>query len=220
MAEDRIELERISNFRKILPLCLVIVLIFSTTAGCIDEGVADSLIDIVDGNNGSGYVWDTLLAQNGSFTLEPNDDTEIDAVRIATKVAENITSLDPAHAIENMKIIMNEENLSMKKYSYPFFVPRSTRILNIELIGTFVTSIGIGTQSAGYMELTIHDPDGRTQTYQITQLREEQMFIYSQEPLKGEWELELQGVGLQSPGNLLYSGMWDLSVRAEMQKDS
>lgn len=215
MSEGRKGKEMKSHLRAVIPVCLVIIIIFSTSAGCIDKGIADSLVDLVNQDDGPGYVWEPLLEKSGIFILEPNPDAEIDPVSIATKVAENISNLDPVQTVENLKVIMNEENLSMHKYQYSFYVFENTRVMNVELVGTFVTSIGSGTQSGGYMELTIINPRDKSQTYPITQLGEKQMYTYAQEPEEGEWKLELQGVGLQPPGDLIYSGKWDLSVRAE-----
>ena len=211
--------DRKSPLRAVIPVFLVIILTFSTTAGCIDKGVIDSLAAFVEGDDGPGYVWEPLLEERGNFIIEPNDSGEVDLMSIATKVAENLSNLDPAQAINNMKVIMNEEDISMRKYVFTFYVIEGTRNLNIELIGTFMTSVGDYAESPGYMELTIIDPQDKSETHENVQIQDQQMYIYAQDPIEGEWKLELQGLGLQSPADLIYSGKYDLAVRAEMLKE-
>ena len=194
---------------------MVIIIMASSTGGCIDKGILDGIVELVEGDDGSGYVWQPLLERNGIFLIEPSDDDEIDPVRLTTKVLQNLTNSDPTQIASNMRKIMNEENLTMRKYIFPFIVVEETRNVNIQLIGIFKTSLGNNAPNAGYMELTIINPEGDKRLEPITQLQERQQYTYAQVPIPGKWTIELQGIGLQPPLNLIYSGEWSIAVRAE-----
>ena len=207
--------------RRVIPVFLVVIIAISSSAGCIDKGIADSLVEIVEGDDGPGYVWGYLLEpQEGTFVIQPEDDTELDIASIAEKVFDNITSLDPGQTITNFKAILNEENLSMVTFPFSFYVIEGTRTLNIELTGIFKTTVGDSAWSGGWMELTIKKPEGGSDMEEINQLGEKQVHTFPQDPIPGIWELELQGTGMQSPGNLIYSGEFILSVRGEIPRNS
>ena len=221
MSNNGKERDQRNPLRRVIPVFLVVIIAFSSSAGCIDKGIADSLVEIVEGDDGSGYVWDYLLEpQEGTFIIEPEDESEVDIGSIAEKVFDNISSLDPAQTITNFKVILNEENLSMVTFPFSFYVIEGTRTLNIELIGIFKTATGDPDWTGGWMELTIIRPEGGSSTEEITQYRERQVYTLPYDPIPGIWELELQGTGMQSPGNLVYSGEFIISVRAEIPKDS
>jgi hypothetical protein len=220
MSEGRTGQEQRSSLRAILPVFLVIIIAISSSAGCIDKGVAHSIVDVIDNDTGPGYVWEFILDVNGKFIIEPSSTTSVDPQQIGTKIIENISSLDPAQTIENIRKIMNEENLTMKKYEHTFYVVEDTKTLNVELLGIFATSGGDNAPSAGLMEITIIDPEGRSERQQINQFQERQMYTFAQTPTPGEWEIEMQGFGLRSPLDIFYSGEYELSVRAEMPRDA
>ncbi len=219
MSRGQTEKDGKNRLTVLLP-ALLIMIVISSSAGCIDKGIVDSIVEKVEGDTGPDFVWEYLLQEEGNFILEPEDGTDPDFQQIASKVAGNITNPDPTQTIDNMKKIMNEENLSMRKYIYKFPVFEGTRILNIELTGIFKISGGSSEASAGYMELTIIDPDGRSDREDITQFQERKVYTYAQDPIPGEWKLELQGFGLQSPFDNIYSGEYIISARAEMPKES
>jgi hypothetical protein len=209
-----------SRARSLIPALLIIIVTLSSSAGCIDKGIAHSLADFIEGDDGPDYVWEPLLDKKGDFELRSETNTDPDYVRIATKIGENLTNYDPTQTPLNLKKVMNEENISMVKESFTFYVVQGTKNLNIEVTGTFKTSVGENGPSGGYMEITIIKPDGTSETMEIAQLfTETKSYTYPQEPMDGTWKIELQGLGLQSPFNLIYSGEYEVLVRAEMPKE-
>lgn len=220
MSKSGTDQDRKSPLRALIPALLILIVTISSSTGCIDKGIVDSLVEIVEGDDGPGYVWESLLSEKGNFVLEAEGDTDPDFPTIIRKVTENITSFDPTQTLTNMKKIMNEENLSMRKYPFTFYVIEGTRNLNIELTGIFKTSVGESAPAAGYMEITIINPLGKSDTIEITQFQEEDKYIYPYDPISGKWVVELQGLGLQSPADLVYSGEYIITVRAEMPKES
>jgi len=223
MPESGSELSRKTPLRTLVSVLLVIVITMSSSVGCIDKGIVDSLVELVEGDDGPDYVWEQLppFPKSGNFVLEPEGDSDIDYLSILTKVAENMSNFDPTQTPINMKKIMNEENVSMRKFRFTFFVVEATYNLNIELTGIFSTSIMEDVLSGGYMELTIIYPDDSDRgsvTEELTQIGKEDNYVFPQEPFPGKWVIELQGIGLQSPADVIYSGGYVISVRAEMPK--
>jgi hypothetical protein len=204
-----------SRQRALIPALLVLILTLSSSAGCIDKGIVRSIVEKVEGDDEPDYVWKVILTAEGNFVVEPEGDTDIDYMAVATKIGENMTNFDP----QNLKKIMNEENISMKKRIVKFPVIANTYNLIIELDGIFKIGIGNDIHSAGYMELTIIQPGGKSYIHEIYQNQETEKHMYPQTPIPGEWTLELQGLGVQSPGDILYSGRYVISIRVEEPKE-
>ncbi len=210
-----------SRHRVIIPVLLVFIVLLSSSAGCVDKTIIEDIVEKVEGEDDSNYIWKELIKVQGSFVVSANANTDPDYQKITTKIIENIsnTNQNPQQTAENLRMIMNEENLSMEKRIITFRIKEETRNLNIELKGIFNTFLGEAAPSGGYMELTIINPDGGARVEEITQFSEEDDYTYPQTPIAGEWTLELQGIGLQSLGAALYSGEYELRVRAEEPKD-
>lgn len=205
----------------IIPVLLVFILMLSSSAGCVDKTIIEDIVEKVEGEDESNYVWKELINVKGNFIVSANTNSDPDYVMIGTKVIENITNTNqnPQQTTTNLKMILNEENLSMEKRIVTFRIKEDTRNLNIELKGIFNTFLGEDGPSGGYMELTIINPDGGARVEEMTQFSNEDDYTYPQTPIAGEWTLELQGIGLQSFGAALYSGEYELRVRAEEPKE-
>ena len=200
-------------------LLFIFLITFSATAGCIDQGIVNDVVDKVKGEEEPIYVWRILLSDSGSFTVSPNPNTNPDYEEIARKIVENVTNpTNPQQMVVNLKKILDEENLTMNKRTYTFFVINGSRNLNIELEGIFKTLLGDSAPSGGYMEITIRNPQGSSQLYTITQFQQDQKYTYPQIPQPGKWTIELQGIGFQAPASLIYSGEYIITVRAEEPK--
>lgn len=220
MSNSKSDKDSKSGFRALFPVLLILIVTMSSTAGCIDKGIVDSLVDIVDGDDGPELVWEPILTKEGNFRLDVEDDFDIERIPvIAIKIVENLSDPDPTQTPLNLKKVMNEENISMETITESFYVVEGTKNLNVELTGIFVTSGGDNAPSGGYMEITIEDPNGGRYVEELTQFEEENNYIFPQEPIPGKWTVELQGLGLQSPGDLIYSGRYILNVRAQMPKE-
>ncbi len=202
-----------------ISLFLIIIITFSTSAGCVDRGIVNDVVTKVKGNQEPVYVWRVLLSDKGSFTVSPNPNTNPDYQEIARKIVENVTNpSNPEQMVTNMKKILDEENLTMNKRTYTFFVINGTRNLNIEIEGIFKTFLGDTAPSGGYMEVTIKGPDGHSNLYTITQFQQDQKYTYPQAPAPGKWTVEVQGIGFQAPASLIYSGEYSIIARAEEPK--
>ena len=204
--------------RASIPALLIILIVLTSSAGCIDKGIMEGIVEKVEGDDEPDYVWKVLITDEGNFRIRPNENADPDYQAIAIKIIENVTT-PGQQTPTNLKKIMNEENISMEKMIIEFFVVENTHNLNIELKGIFKTQFGEDAPSGGYMELTIIDPNDKTTVEEIPQYEEEHTNTYPQTPVAGKWTIELQGLGLQSPFDLFYSGKYVITIRVEEPKD-
>ena len=205
------------------PLIVVFfsLVVLTGFTGCIDVNFTKEAVEQMQEDEEIQRSDNIILTkENQVFGIEiegsgtPSID---DFQRIGTKLFQNLSDPD-ASTIDDISLVLKEENITLKSKVFDFFIVPDTDRLYVSLDPVFSTVIS--PQVGGYFEITIKNSTGDVVVYERrVQTENKKATPYNFFPPKttiypGRWTVEIQGTGLQSPGNIFYSGNFDLEVHA------